>query len=229
MPLIDVGAKAPDFTLKDQDGKTHTLSDYAGRTLVLYFYPKDDTSGCTDQACQFRDHTPDFSKIGAAVLGVSPDDEKSHAKFAAKHGLTFPLLADTERDEANNPKVCEAYGVWGEKSMYGRKYMGVIRTTYLIDAEGVVRKRWDKVSVPGHAEEVLAAVRELEGLPAEPPARRKVAKKAGTKKKAATRKRSAARKRPTARKKAAAKKKPMARKKPAARKKAAVRKKRSSR
>lgn len=164
MPLIEVGSKAPAFELRDQDGKRHALKDFAGRVVVLYFYPKDDTSGCTDQACQFRDHLPDFRKIKAVVLGVSPDDEKSHAMFAAKHDLGFTLLADTQRDANDNPKVCEAYGVWGEKTMYGKPYMGVTRTTYLIDGDGVVQRRWDKVSVKGHVAEVLAAVKELGGV-----------------------------------------------------------------
>ncbi len=155
MPLIEVGKKAPAFTLKDQSGEAHKLSDYAGSPVVLYFYPKDDTSGCTVEACEFRDQQPQFGKVDAVVLGVSPDDETSHAKFVAKHDLNFTLLADV------GSKVCEKYGVWQEKSMYGRKYMGVVRTTYLIGADGKVKKRWDKVKAPGHAEEVLAAVKAL--------------------------------------------------------------------
>ncbi len=160
MALIEVGSKAPAFTLRDQRGRLHALGDYAGRTLVLYFYPKDDTTGCTAEACQFRDHQPDFSKIKAAVLGVSPDPEDSHRSFADKHGLNFPLLADLP-DADGNPPVCRAYGVWQEKSMYGRKYMGVARTTYLIGADGVVKRRWDSVKVPGHSGEVLDAVKAL--------------------------------------------------------------------
>ena len=155
MPLIDTGRKAPAFTLKDQDGRPHALASYAGRPVVLYFYPKDDTSGCTAEACAFRDGLPEFNASEAVVLGVSPDDEASHAKFAAKFDLTFPLLAD------HGSKVCEQYGVWQEKSMYGRKYMGVVRTTYLINGAGKVARRWDRVKVPGHAEEVLEAVRAL--------------------------------------------------------------------
>lgn len=162
MPLIEPGRKAPDFSLPDQHGATHALRDYRGRPVVLYFYPKDDTTGCTAQACQFRDDLPRFETSRAAVLGVSPDSVKSHAKFAGKYGLPFTLLADEPVGAADGkkgtPKVCDAFGVWVEKSMYGRKYMGVVRTTYLIDADGVVVRRWDKVSVPGHAEEVLAAV-----------------------------------------------------------------------
>ncbi len=154
-PMIDEGKKAPLFTLPDQEGEKHALKDYAGSPVVLYFYPKDDTSGCTAQACQFRDDLPQFGKLGAAVLGVSPQDVKSKAKFAAKHDLPFPILAD------DGAKVCEKYGVWQEKSMYGRKYMGVVRTTYLIGGNGKVVKRWDKVKVPGHAEAVLEAIREM--------------------------------------------------------------------
>ena len=163
MPPIDPGKKAPAFTLKDQEGKAHKLADYAGAPLVLYFYPKDDTSGCTDQACQFRDGLPKFKKLKAKVLGVSIMDTKSKAKFAAKNDLNFPILADdAENDEGKpDPKVAQKYGVWGEKSMYGRKYMGIERTTFLIGPDGKVAKRWDKVKVPGHAEEVLEAIKEL--------------------------------------------------------------------
>ncbi|MEM0915147.1 MAG: thioredoxin-dependent thiol peroxidase [Planctomycetota bacterium] len=153
--LIDPGKKAPAFTLADQAGTKHKLSDQKGKPVVVYFYPKDDTPGCTKEACQFRDLTADFKKAGVAVFGVSPQDEKSKAKFADKHGLNFPLLAD------HDAKISDKYGVWAEKSMYGKKYMGVVRTTYLIDAAGKVAKRWDKVKVPGHAEEVLAAAKEL--------------------------------------------------------------------
>ncbi|MGA1399487.1 MAG: thioredoxin-dependent thiol peroxidase [Phycisphaerales bacterium] len=160
MPLIEPGKKAPAFSAKDQDGQAHRLSDLAGKPIVLYFYPKDDTSGCTKEACAFRDLQPDFSKVKAAVLGVSPDDEKSHRKFVDKHELNFTLLADVA-PEGGEPAICAKYGVWQEKSMYGRKYMGVVRTTYLIDAAGKVARRWDNVKVPGHAEEVLAAVKAL--------------------------------------------------------------------
>ena len=155
MPLIEPGKKAPAFSLKDQDGRTHTLSAYKGQPVVLYFYPKDDTPGCTVEACAFRDQLPAFTKGTAVVLGVSILDEKSKAKFAKKHGLTFPLLADAEHE------VAEKYGVWQERSMYGRTYMGVARVTYLIDADGKVARRWDKVKVDGHADEVLAAVAAL--------------------------------------------------------------------
>jgi peroxiredoxin Q/BCP len=158
MPLVEPGRKAPPFTSKDQDGAAHRLRDFAGRTVVLYFYPKDDTSGCTKEACAFRDQHPEFSKMDAVVLGVSPDSEKSHRKFVDKHDLPFTLLADVA-PEGGEPPICAAYGVWQEKSMYGRTYMGVVRTTYLIGPDGKVVRRWDKVKVPGHAEEVLEAVR----------------------------------------------------------------------
>ena len=153
MPLIDEGKKAPAFSLDDQDGKTHRLKDYAGRPVVLYFYPKDDTPGCTTEACAFRDAEPDFSKVKAVVLGVSVLDTKSKAKFAKKHALNFPLLADADH------AVADAYGAWQEKSMYGRKYMGVARITYLLGPDGKVLKRWDKVSPATHADEVLEQVR----------------------------------------------------------------------
>ncbi len=130
MPLVEPGKKAPAFTLKDQDGKTHKLSDYAGRRLVLYFYPKDDTPGCTTESCDFRDNLVRFNASKADVLGVSILDEKSKAKFAKKYGLTFPLLADADH------AVAEKYGVWQKKMRYGRSYMGIMRTTYLIDADG---------------------------------------------------------------------------------------------
>jgi len=160
MPLIEPGRKAPAFTLNDADGTAHTLADYAGRPVVIYFYPKDNTSGCTKEACAFRDLMPTFNRSKAVVLGVSPDSEKSHATFVADHDLNFTLLADP-KDDDGTPKVSDKYGVWQEKSMYGRKYMGVARTTYLIDAGGKVARRWDKVKVPGHADDVLAAVKDL--------------------------------------------------------------------
>ena len=153
--LIEPGSKAPAFKLPDKDGKTHQLKDYKGKWVVLYFYPKDNTSGCTKQACQFRDAQADLKNAGAVVLGVSPDDTKSHTKFAADHSLPFPLLADTDQT------VCKAFGVWQEKSMYGRKYMGVVRTTYLIDPEGKVAHRFDKVKVPAHDTAVLKQLETL--------------------------------------------------------------------
>ncbi|MBL0922616.1 MAG: peroxiredoxin [Phycisphaerales bacterium] len=152
--MIEIGDPAPDFNLHDQDGRAHCLGDYAGAPLVLYFYPKDDTKGCTDEACQFRDALPRFRKADVAVLGVSPDDLASHAAFAAKHKLSFPILSNPTQD------VLQAYGVWQTKSMFGRPYMGVVRTTYLIDAHGRVVRRWDNVEVPGHADEVFEAVRD---------------------------------------------------------------------
>lgn len=153
MPLIDEGKKAPAFSLEDQQGKTHRLKDYAGKSVVLYFYPKDDTPGCTVEACAFRDAHTDLLKAKAVVLGVSVLDTKSKAKFASKHALNFPLLADADH------AVADAYGAWQEKSMYGRKYMGVARITYLIGPDGKVLKRWDKVSPATHADEVLGEIR----------------------------------------------------------------------
>jgi thioredoxin-dependent peroxiredoxin len=149
------GDSAPDFTLPDQEGNPVTLSDFKGKAVVLYFYPKADTPGCTTQACGVRDHSADYERADAVVLGVSPDAPKKIAKFDQKYGLGFPLLGDEDH------KVAEAYGVWVEKSMYGRKYMGVERSTFLIDAKGCIGRSWRKVKVPGHAEEVLAAAREL--------------------------------------------------------------------
>ncbi len=155
MALIDEGKKAPAFSLNDQDGKAHKLSDYAGRPVILYFYPKDDTPGCTKESCDFRDNLPKFKKSKAAVFGVSILDEKSKKKFAEKFDLNFSLLADAEHE------VAEKYGVWQEKSLYGRKFMGIVRTTYLIGPDGKVARRWDNVKVDGHAEEVLAATNAL--------------------------------------------------------------------
>jgi peroxiredoxin Q/BCP len=152
MSLIEPGRKAPAFALKDQHGRTHRLSEYAGRPVVLYFYPKDDTPGCTQEACDFEARLPAFTKLGAAVFGVSILDEKSKAKFAGKHGVTFPLLADVDHE------VSEKYGVWQEKARYGRKYMGIVRTTYLIGADGKVVRRWDKVKVDGHAQQLQEVI-----------------------------------------------------------------------
>ena len=155
MALIDPGKKAPAFSLKDQNGKTHTLADYLGRPVVLYFYPKDDTPGCTKESCAFRDNLPKFKTSKAVVFGASILNEASKAKFADKYDLNFPLLADTDH------QVAEKYGVWQKKSLYGREYMGLARTTYLIGPDGKVAKRWDNVKVDGHAEDVLAAVKQL--------------------------------------------------------------------
>jgi peroxiredoxin Q/BCP len=151
--MIAAGKPAPDFTLADQNGKKVTLSKLKGSPVVLYFYPKDDTPGCTKEACGFRDSFALYEKAGATIAGVSPDSALSHAKFAKKFELPFLLLADPEHT------VCEAYGVWKEKSMYGKKYMGVERTTFVIDAEGIVRNIFPKVKVDGHSAEVLEAVK----------------------------------------------------------------------
>ena len=161
---IKAGRKAPAFKLKDQDGNTHALGDYAGKPVVLFFYPKDSTSGCTQEACDFRDQRPDFEQLGAAVLGISILDTKSKAKFAAKNDLNFPLLADdrTGEDGKPDPAIAQKYGVWAEKSMYGKTYMGIERTTFLIDAQGKIARVWSKVKVPGHVDEVAQAVRELD-------------------------------------------------------------------
>ena len=152
---VEVGDKAPDFTLPSDGGGKVSLKALKGKAVVLYFYPKDDTSGCTAESCAFRDALPNFSKVKAAIVGISRDSVASHDKFKAKYGLTFPLAADEDGT------VCEAYGTWVEKSMYGRKYMGIERSTFLIDAKGVVRNVWRKVKVPGHAEEVLEATSAL--------------------------------------------------------------------
>jgi peroxiredoxin Q/BCP len=152
MPLVEPGRKAPAFALPDQDSKSHRLRDYAGRPLILYFYPKDDTPGCTREACAFRDALPDFKKGRAAVLGVSVLDTASKARFARKHELNFPLLADPDH------AVADKYGAWQKKSLYGRTYMGVARMTYLIGPDGKVVRRWDSVKVDRHAADVLQAV-----------------------------------------------------------------------
>ena len=155
MPLVEVGRKAPAFSLKDQSGSVRRLADFAGRPVILYFYPKDDTPGCTKEACEFTDHLPRFKSSKAAVLGVSILDEKSKARFADKYKIGFPLLADPEHE------VAEKYGTWQKKTRYGRSYMGIVRTTFLIDGDGKVAKRWDNVKVDGHTADVLAAVDEL--------------------------------------------------------------------
>jgi len=152
MPLIELGRTAPAFNLKDQRGHAHRLADYAGRPVVLFFYPKDDTPGCTKEACAFRDALRKFAAHKAVVLGISGQNEASKAKFAAKYDLTFPLLAD------EGYEVAEKYGVWQKKLLYGRTFMGISRTTFLIGPDGKVVKRWDKVKVDGHAEEVLKAL-----------------------------------------------------------------------
>ena len=154
-PQIEAGAPAPDFTLPRDGGGEVSLAGLKGRTVVLYFYPKDDTSGCTKEAIAFTGLGPEFEKLGATVLGVSKDAVAKHDKFKAKHELGVTLLSDEDSD------VCERYGVWVEKSMYGKKYMGIERATFLIDAEGRVAEVWRKVKVPGHAEAVLEAAKAL--------------------------------------------------------------------
>jgi thioredoxin-dependent peroxiredoxin len=152
---VELGDKAPDFTLPTDGAGNVALSKLNGKKVVLYFYPKDDTSGCTAEACGFRDAFSDYGGTGAVVIGISKDSVASHDKFKKKHGLPFILAADVSGD------VCEKYGVWVEKSMYGRKYMGIERATFLIDGKGVVRGVWHKVRVPGHVAEVLKVARAL--------------------------------------------------------------------
>lgn len=149
--MLKEGDKAPDFKAKNQNGETVKLSSLKGTRVVLYFYPKDDTPGCTKEACSFRDADDVYAEKGIKVLGVSIDDEKSHQKFATKYGLPFDLLVDSDK------QIVEKYGVWGEKSMYGKKYMGTLRKTFLIDEKGRIVKIFDKVKVAEHADEVLAA------------------------------------------------------------------------
>jgi peroxiredoxin Q/BCP len=153
--MLETGQSAPDFTLPDHDGRPVSLSDYAGRTVVLYFYPKADTPGCTTQACGIRDHQADYDAAGAVVLGVSPDPVDAVARFHDKQALSFRLLADEEH------AVCERYGVWVEKTNYGRTYMGVQRSTYIIDADGCIAKAFPKVSPKTHDAVVLKALGEL--------------------------------------------------------------------
>ena len=155
MNSIDLeGKSAPEFTLSSSEGKDVSLSDLRGKWVVLYFYPKDDTPGCTTEACNFRDRVSDYKKVGAMIYGVSCDDLKSHEKFISKYKLPFPLLSDNEK------KVVEMFGVWKEKSMYGKKYFGIERTTFLIDGEGIVRKVFSKVKVDNHHQEVLDFIKE---------------------------------------------------------------------
>ena len=199
---LQIGDPAPDFTLPDQDGQSVRLSDFRGRSVVVYFYPKDDTPGCTREACAFRDALPKFDSAKVRVYGVSADDAKSHGKFVGKYQLNFPLIADPER------QAIEGFGVWVEKSMYGRSYMGIARATFAIDANGRVEQVWDKVKPDTHAEEVLAWMTGAAPAVATP-----VAKKTAPAKKMAASK--------TAPMKAAAKKVPAKKvvaKKPAARK-----------
>jgi peroxiredoxin Q/BCP len=149
MATLKTGDKAPDFTAKDQNGKTVSLADFKDKTVILYFYPKDDTPGCTAEACDFRDNYQSLAGKGFEVIGVSTDDEKSHKKFETKYSLPFPLIADTDHN------IVEAYGVWGEKNMYGKKYMGTVRTTFIIDAEGNIKQVIDKVDTKAASQQVL--------------------------------------------------------------------------
>ncbi len=154
--MLEVGQRAPQFTLPDQDGTEVSLQDLAGRPVVVYFYPKDDTPGCTTQACAIRDQWSEFEEAGAVVLGISPDDVDSHGRFAAKHDLPHRLLADPERT------VIEKYGAWGTKSMYGKEYQGVIRSTVLVGPDGKVAEVWPKIQPKKHADAVLEAIRALD-------------------------------------------------------------------
>ncbi len=154
MTAIEQGKPVPDFTLPSTSGKDVSLSDYRGKKVVLYFYPKDMTPGCTAESCDFRDYHSDFAKLNTVVLGISPDSLESHHKFIAKHSLPFELLSDPDH------KVCEMFGVWKLKKMFGKEYYGVERSTFLIDEEGKLLREWRKVSVKGHVQEVLEAVKE---------------------------------------------------------------------
>jgi peroxiredoxin Q/BCP len=155
MMSLTIGDKAPDFIIATDGGGTFCLSEMVGHNVIIYFYPKDDTPGCTKEACEFRDSLPDFSKSAAKIIGISKDTVAKHDKFKSKYELPFTLGADLEGD------VCEAYGTWVEKSMYGRQYMGIERATFLIDKEGVLQGIWRKVKVKGHVEEVLSTVQNL--------------------------------------------------------------------
>ncbi len=155
MNSIAIGQPAPDFELLASNGKKVKLSKYRGKKVVLYFYPKDNTPTCTQESCDFRDANPGFKRAGAVVLGISPDELKSHEKFVEKFELPFLLLSDPDHE------IAEAYGVWQEKKLYGRTYMGIVRSTFLIDEEGILRGEWRNVRVKGHTEKVLEAVRAL--------------------------------------------------------------------
>jgi peroxiredoxin Q/BCP len=149
MATLKAGDKAPDFTAKDQNGNTISLADFKGKIIILYFYPKDDTPGCTAEACDFRDNYQSLLGKGFEVIGVSTDDEKSHKKFETKYSLPFPLIADTDQT------IVEAYGVWGEKNMYGKKYMGTVRTTFIIDGDGIIKEVITKVDTKAASQQVL--------------------------------------------------------------------------
>ena len=150
--MLEIGTKAPDFELPDKDGKLHKLSDYAGKKIVLYFYPKDNTSGCTAQACAFAELYPQFTEKGAVIIGISRDSAASHKRFAEKYNLPFLLLADTDT------KVLQMYGAWQEKTMYGKTSMGTVRTTYLIDEQGIIQKAETKVKAKENAQDMLAVL-----------------------------------------------------------------------
>lgn len=148
--MLQVGDKAPDFTLISDEGKDFSLKDLKGKKVILYFYPKDDTEACTEEACSFRDNINVIEKKNAVVIGVSKDNTKSHVKFKKKYDLNFTLLSDENRE------MLEAYGVWKEKSMFGKKYMGIVRTTFLIDEKGYIKEIWEKVTVKGHIENIIS-------------------------------------------------------------------------
>ncbi len=152
---LEIGAKAPEFSAKSNGDNDLTLSDYRGKYLVLYFYPKDNTSGCTKEACSFRDNMEFLTSLGVEVLGVSPDSVSSHDNFAEKFNLNFRLVSDKDKE------ICALYGVLGEKSMFGKKYIGIIRSTYLIDKEGIIKYIWKNVKVDGHIDKVVAKIKEL--------------------------------------------------------------------
>jgi len=156
MAKLEAGGKAPDFSLPDQDGKSVALKDFKGAPVVVYFYPADDTPGCTKEACQFNENLSAFSRASATVVGISPDGAEKHTKFRTKYGLTFPLLSDPSHG------VMEAYGAWGEKTMYGKKTTGTIRSTFLIDAKGTIARAWYNVRADGHAAKVLEELGALE-------------------------------------------------------------------
>ena len=153
--VIRESTKAPDFSLLDQYGNEHSLSDYRGKNIILYFYPRDNTKGCTTEACNFRDDYSDYEKAEVTIIGVSPDSVKSHSNFAVKYSLPFTLLADQDH------KVCELYGVWGLKKFMGREYMGVFRTTFLINKEGMIKKVYEKVKPADHSQQILADLSEI--------------------------------------------------------------------
>ncbi|GAB1429331.1 thioredoxin-dependent thiol peroxidase [Ignavibacteria bacterium] len=153
---LNENSVAPDFTAANDNGNSASLADFRGKYIILYFYPKDNTTGCTAEACDFRDNMSVLTEYGAAVIGVSPDSAKSHNKFREKYALNFMLLSDEDKE------ICRLYGVWTEKSMYGRKYMGVERTTFLIDKQGLIRRIWRKVKVQGHIAEVLSFLQSIQ-------------------------------------------------------------------